>query len=97
MTNRTPAFRFSVHPFGSIDDGVALTVQVRRVDGDPDGGPVGLRTSPIGVELEDVLAELRRVLGRMRASDDATRPQPPKADPMAPRPDGWLLTEGLRS
>lgn len=66
--NRSPRFRYSVCPFGQ--DNAALVVQVRRTDGDKDGGPFGFRTSSRGISLDEVLADLGLILGAMKASDD---------------------------
>lgn len=96
MSHRTPAYRFSVRPFSRIDDGTHVTIQVRRVDGDPDGGPPFLRTSSKGVPLDEMMSALTAILGRMRASDDPSRPQPPPADRMMPQASGWLLSEGMK-
>lgn len=65
-----PRYRFSTTPFPPPSEHCQMMIQVRRVDGDPDGGPFLMRTSSEGDPFDVVIAKLRDILARMRASDE---------------------------
>ncbi|WP_430913137.1 hypothetical protein [Methylobacterium sp. sgz302541] len=66
---RDARFRYSLAPKPPGSDNCSLTIVVRRVDGDPDGGPPLQRTSSVGIDLDTLLSDLRIMLAAIAASD----------------------------
>lgn len=78
MQNRTPQYRYSFWRPVPGGDQAGISIAFRRVDGDPDGGSLGCRTSPVGTDLDLILADLRQILEALPAADDpaGVRPDP---------------------
>lgn len=88
MATRAPRYRYSFYPTVPGADRCGLSISIRRVDGDPDGGTPGLRTSSEGIDLDLLLSDLREVLGQLPAADDWHGAQP--------RPVREWFFDGLR-